>query len=136
CMAENQITVGDTTYALENPFFCMATQNPIEMEGTYPLPAAQLDRFFMKIYFGYVDEETELEIYQTYQNIAQNLIQLQPVLTKEEILQLKKDAENVFVHEEIIRSVSQFIRSTRTHPDIKLGGSIRSGIALLKCLKA
>src|SRR5690606_24717738 len=74
--------------------------------------------------------------YQTYQNIAQNLIQLQPVLTKEEILQLKKDAENVFVHEEIIRSVSQFIRSTRTHPDITLGGSIRSGIALLKCLKA
>jgi len=62
CMAENQITMGETTYKLEQLFFSIATQNPVEMEGTYPLPAAQLDRFFIKIIFGYVDEETELDI--------------------------------------------------------------------------
>ena len=62
-MAEHQITVGESTMKLERMFFTIATQNPIEMEGTYPLPAAQLDRFFMKIFFGYVDEETELNIY-------------------------------------------------------------------------
>src|ERR1700750_1734273 len=71
-MAEHQITVGDTTIKLERMFFTIATQNPIEMEGTYPLPAAQLDRFFMKITFGYVDEETELNIYREYLDIARN----------------------------------------------------------------
>ena len=73
CMAENQITMGEKTYRLEKLFFSIATQNPIEMEGTYPLPAAQLDRFFMKIYFGYVDEQTEIEIYKNYTNIGSNL---------------------------------------------------------------
>ena len=72
-MAEQQITVGDTTLLLERMFFSIATQNPVEMEGTYPLPAAQLDRFFMKIYFGYVDEQTELNIYRNYLSIARNL---------------------------------------------------------------
>ena len=66
CMAEHQITVGDTTYPLAKMFFTIATQNPIEMEGTYPLPAAQLDRFFMKINFGYVSEDVELGIYKDY----------------------------------------------------------------------
>ena len=69
CMAENQITMGELTYKLDNLFFTIATQNPVEMEGTYPLPAAQLDRFFIKIIFGYVDEETELDIYKNYLGI-------------------------------------------------------------------
>src|SRR6187551_2140531 len=69
CMAENQITIGETTYKLDNLFFTIATQNPVEMEGTYPLPAAQLDRFFIKIIFGYVDEATELDIYKDYLGI-------------------------------------------------------------------
>ena len=73
CMAEHQITMGETTYPLEKMFFTIATQNPVEMEGTYPLPAAQLDRFFIKIIFGYVDEETELDIYNNYLGIADNL---------------------------------------------------------------
>lgn len=66
CMAENQISVGDTTFPLDQFFFTIATQNPIEMEGTYPLPAAQLDRFYMKISFGYVTEEVEFDIYSNY----------------------------------------------------------------------
>ncbi len=135
-MAEHQITVGDNTLLLEKMFFTIATQNPIEMEGTYPLPAAQLDRFFMKIYFGYVDEETEMNIYREYLDIARNLVELKQVLSMQDILHLQAEAGKVFVHEEIVRAVSNIVRQTRVHPDISLGASTRSGIAFLKCLRA
>lgn len=135
-MAEHQVTVGDTTLKLERLFFTIATQNPIEMEGTYPLPAAQLDRFFMKIYFGYVDEETEMNIYREYLDIATNLVELKQVLSMQQIIALQQQAAQVFVHDEIVRSVSNIVRHTRVHPDIALGASTRSGIAFLKCLRA
>jgi len=135
-MAESQITSGDATLKLEKLFFAIATQNPIEMEGTYPLPAAQLDRFYMKIHFGYVNEETELDIYREYVNIAQNLVELEQVLSMADILSLQEQAEQVFVHDEIVRGVSNIVRATRVHNDISLGGSTRSGIAFLKCLRA
>lgn len=136
CMAEHQITMGENTYRLEKLFFTIATQNPIEMEGTYPLPAAQLDRFFMKIYFGYVNEETEIDIYKNYLHISNNLEQIQQVLSLHEILQLQDEAEKVFVHEEIVKAVANIVRATRTHEGITLGASTRSGITFLKCLKA
>lgn len=136
CMAENQITMGDITYKLEDLFFTIATQNPVEMEGTYPLPAAQLDRFFIKIYFGYVDEETELGIYRDYMEINNNLNNIQQVLGMDEILFLQKEAENVFVHEEILKAVRNIVWATRKNPEISLGASTRSGITFLKCLKA
>lgn len=135
-MAEHQITVGDTTFKLERLFFSIATQNPIEMEGTYPLPAAQLDRFFMKINFGYVDEQTELNIYREYLDIAKNLVELQQVLSMQDILALQAQAGAVFVHDEILKAVSNIVRQTREHQDISLGASTRSGIAFLKCLRA
>jgi MoxR-like ATPase len=136
CMAEHQITIGETTYPLEKLFFTIATQNPIEMEGTYPLPAAQLDRFFIKIIFGYVDEETELDIYYNYLGIADNLAHIHQVLSMEEILFLQDEAEKVFVHEEIVRAVRNIVWDTRRHSDIVLGASTRSGITFLKCLKS
>ena len=135
-MAEQQITVGDSTLKLERLFFSIATQNPVEMEGTYPLPAAQLDRFYMKIYFGYVDEQTELNIYREYLDIAKNLVELEQVLSMADILALQEQAGQVFVHDEIIRAVSNIVRATREHQDISLGASTRSGIAFLKCLRA
>jgi MoxR-like ATPase len=135
-MAEHQITSGDTTLKLERLFFTIATQNPIEMEGTYPLPAAQLDRFFMKIYFGYVDEATELNIYREYLDIAKNLTDLTQVLSMNDILDLQAQAGSVTVHDEIVRSVSNIVRGTRDHAEISLGASTRSGIAFLKCLRA
>ncbi len=135
-MAEHQITAGDETMLLERMFFTIATQNPIEMEGTYPLPAAQLDRFFMKIHFGYVDEETELDIYRDYLNIAQNLERGEQVLTMAEVLALQGQCEQVHVHEELIRGVSNVVRATRSHADISLGASTRAGIAFLRCLRA
>src|SRR6478672_11847774 len=92
CMAENQITMGETTFRLEDLFFTIATQNPVEMEGTYPLPAAQLDRFFIKIIFGYVDEVTELEIFKNYLEISDNLNHIHQVLSMAEILFLQQEA--------------------------------------------
>lgn len=136
CMAENQITMGEITYKLSDLFFTIATQNPVEMEGTYPLPAAQLDRFFIKIVFGYVDEETELDIYKNYLGINNNLNHLKQVLGIDEILHLQEQSENVFVHEEIIKAVRNIVWATRKNNDIVLAASTRSGIIFLKCLKA
>jgi MoxR-like ATPase len=100
------------------------------------LPAAQLDRFFIKIYFGYVDEVTELEIYKDYLGIQNNLTTIQQVLSMQEILFLQQETEKVHMHEEIIIAVRNIVRETRKHPDIALGASTRSGITFLKCLKA
>ena len=136
CMAEKQITVGETTFPLESLFFTMATQNPIEMEGTYPLPAAQLDRFYIKIHFGYVDDDTELEIYKEYLDIQQNQLDIQQVLSISEILELQKAAEKVFIHEELLSAVRNMISATRNNDEIVLGASTRSGISFIKCLKA
>lgn len=135
-MAEGQITIGDETIRLNKLFFTIATQNPIETEGTYPLPTAQLDRFFMKIFFGYVDERTELDIYNNYLQINENLQQLQQVLSMQDILQLQAAAAKVYIHPEIVQAVANIVRATREHNDIVLGASTRSGIAFIKCLKA
>ncbi|MDR1341412.1 MAG: AAA family ATPase [Prevotellaceae bacterium] len=136
CMAENQITVGNTTYPLEKLFFVIATQNPVEIEGTYPLPAAQLDRFFMKIPFGYVSSEAEMDIYRNYIDIDRKVFDVKTVLSENDIFELKSKAEETFVHEEIIKSVYNIVSATREHKDIILGASPRSGIIFLKCLRA
>jgi MoxR-like ATPase len=135
-MAEHQITSGDMTLLLEKMFFAIATQNPIEMEGTYPLPAAQLDRFFLKIYFGYVDEQTELDIYRNYVSIAHNLETARQVISMNDLLQMQEIASEVAIHEELVKGVSNIVRGTRVHADISLGGSTRSGIAFIRCLRA
>ncbi|MEM0940620.1 MAG: AAA family ATPase [Bacteroidota bacterium] len=136
CMAEHQITMGDQTYPLEKPFFVIATQNPIEMEGTYPLPNAQLDRFFMKISFGYVAEEVEFEIYRKYLEISNFESTTETVLSLGDVLSLQEEAHKIFIHDEIVRGVNNLIRATRNNQGISLGASVRSGIILLKCLKA
>jgi MoxR-like ATPase len=136
CMAENQITVGEKTYPLEKLFFTIATQNPIESEGTYPLPAAQLDRFFMKISLGYADIETEKYIYTHYNEIATNLVSTQSGISLEALLLAQQEANNVYAHPEIINSIANIITATRTDANISIGASTRSGIAFIKCLKA
>lgn len=136
CMAENQITMGEKTFKLERLFFTIATQNPIEMEGTYPLPAAQLDRFAIKLYFGYTDADTELLIYKDYWGINDALHAVKQVLTLDDVIGLKAAAEQVAINEEILISVRNIVHGTRNHPDLSLGASTRSGIAFIKCLKA
>lgn len=136
CMAENQITVGEKTFSLDHFFFVIATQNPIEFEGTYPLPAAQLDRFFMKFDFGYVDEEKEIEIYNDYVQINRIPETIHPVVNYNDIINLREQAEKVHIHPEIIRAVSNIVRATRDDNAIRLGASTRGGIIFLKCLRA
>ncbi|MBS1554986.1 MAG: MoxR family ATPase [Bacteroidetes bacterium] len=136
CMAENQISVGETTFPLDQFFFTIATQNPIEMEGTYPLPAAQLDRFYMKISFGYVTEEVEFDIYTNYLKIGDMKNTVKQVLTYHDIIQLQKEAENVYVHSEIVKAIVRLVQATRNHTEIALGCSTRGGITFIKCLKA
>jgi MoxR-like ATPase len=136
CMAENQITIGEKTYQLDKLFFTIATQNPIESEGTYPLPHAQLDRFFMKISMGYVTDDVELDIYKDYLNIIHFEDEIKQVLFYEELLELQAEAQRVFIHDEIITGVRNIITETRHTSDILTGASTRSGIIFLKTLKA
>jgi MoxR-like ATPase len=136
CMAENQISAGDRTFQLDKFFFTIATQNPIEMEGTYPLPAAQLDRFFMKISFGYVTEEVELDIYNNYIAIGDVRNTVKQVLSYSDIIGLQDEAEKVFIHPELVKSIVNIVQGTRKHPEITLGCSTRGGIIFIKCLKA
>jgi MoxR-like ATPase len=136
CMAENQISAGDTTFQLDQFFFTIATQNPIEMEGTYPLPAAQLDRFYMKISFGYVTEEVEFDIYSNYITIGNSKNTVKQVLTYSDVVNLQKEAENVYIHPEILKALVKIVNGTRHHSEIALGCSTRGGITFIKCLKA
>lgn len=136
CMAENQITSGETTFKLDKFFFTIATQNPIEMEGTYPLPAAQLDRFFMKISFGYVSEDVEFDIYSNYLAINNGNQTVKQVLTYNDVVSLQAEAEKVYIHPELIKGVVKIVQGTRNHKDIALGCSTRGGIIFIKCLKA
>src|SRR6267154_125357 len=110
CMAENQISVGDTTFQLDKFFFTIATQNPIEMEGTYPLPAAQLDRFYMKISFGYVSEEVEVDIYTNYLEINNGKNTVKQVLTYSDIITLQDAAEKVYINPELIKGVARIVQ--------------------------
>lgn len=136
CMAENQITIGEYTYPLEKMFFTIATQNPIEMEGTYPLPSAQLDRFAIKLHFGYVEPDTELEILKNHAGISSNLTNIKQVLTVDDILHLQKEADGIYIHPAIIEAVRNILEHTRNHAMIALGASTRAGITFIKCLKA
>lgn len=136
CMAENQISAGDTTFELDPFFFTIATQNPIEMEGTYPLPAAQLDRFYMKISFGYVSEEVEFDIYTNYLTIGNAKNTVKQVLAYNDIIALQNEAEKVHVHPELVKAVVRLVQATRNHSEIALGCSTRGGITFIKCLKA
>jgi len=136
CMAEKQITIADRTHVFEHLFFIIATQNPVEMEGTYPLPAAQLDRFFMKLEMGYVDGEVELEIYNNYRQINNVTDTIRPVLGTAEVLDIQKGVEEVYLHQEITKAVQRLAHETRHHPEIRLGASTRAGITLLRCLRS
>ncbi|MBL0174161.1 MAG: AAA family ATPase [Ignavibacteria bacterium] len=137
CMAEKQVTVDDKTHPLENLFFIIATQNPIDSEGTYPLPWAQLDRFYFKIPLGYVDYETDLDILSNIDTILDVQGQVKPVITASEVVALQELAFQIHCDPTIIRAVTNLIHRTReTRKEITVGASTRAGIYLLKLMKA
>ncbi|HEX6699928.1 MAG TPA: MoxR family ATPase, partial [Gaiellaceae bacterium] len=135
CMQEDQVTIDGTTHHLGRPFMVMATQNPIEYEGTYPLPEAQLDRFTMRIDLGYPPLAEEARML-TEQTSDPPLDSLEPVTTAAEALALADEAKRVFVEESLNRYVVALLRHTRADSRLYLGGSPRSGIALLRVAKA
>jgi MoxR-like ATPase len=135
CMQENQVTVDGVTYELARPFLVMATQNPIEYEGTYPLPEAQLDRFTMRVEIGYPPLAEEARML-TEQTSDPPLDSLRPVTTAEEVRALIAEAADVFVEESVNRYVVALLRHTRSDARLYLGASPRAGIALLRVAKA
>jgi MoxR-like ATPase len=135
CMQENQVTVDGVSYALGQPFMVMATQNPIEYEGTYPLPEAQLDRFTMRIAIGYppLPEEARMLREQTSEP---PLEQLEPVTGAAEVLAVAEEAKGVYVEESLNRYVVALLGHTRSDSRLYLGASPRAGVALLRVAKA
>lgn len=134
-MAESQVSVGSHHYTLASPFLVIATQNPVEMAGTYPLPAAQLDRFMLKISLGYPDYETEKAI--LIQDPSENILpDLAPVCDAGDIISLQKACEAVVVKDAITDFVLQIVRATRELGDITLPASPRAGLHLLHAARA
>ena len=135
CMQERQVTIDGVTYELALPFMVMATQNPIEYEGTYPLPEAQLDRFAMRVAIGYPTLAAESRML-SEQTSGSPLETLEPVTTAAEILALTGDAQAIYVEESVNRYVVALLRHTRGDSRLYLGGSPRAGISLVRVAKA
>lgn len=138
CMSERQVTVDGQTFSMASPFVVFATQNPIEHEGTYRLPEAQLDRFLFKVNVGYPEFEQELNILKEHHaQKAQNKEDLvQKVVTSGEVVDFQNLAKSIFVHEDILKYITEVIVHTRTNPNLTLGASPRASIAILEASKA
>ena len=142
-MQERQVTIGENTFALDEPFLVMATQNPIEQEGTYPLPEAQVDRFLMKVVIGYPTKEEEKIIIR--QNIAREKTRIQPLLKPEEIIEAQQIVEQIYVDEKIERYIVDIVFATRYPAEygledltsiIAFGASPRASISLARAARA
>lgn len=139
-MAEGHVTIDGEIHELDNPYMVFATQNPLEYEGTYPLPEALLDRFLMKIYVGYPSPEEELEVLRRH-NLgfkADELdqVDLVKVCTREDILKLRRQLDMVKVEDGVLKYITDIIVETRRSPLLEVGSSPRGSVALLRCSKA
>jgi len=135
-MQERQVTVEGVTYRLEEPFIVLATQNPVEMEGVFPLPEAQLDRFLVKIVTSYPSTKGFKEMLRRIDEIEKGIEELKPLVSREELLTAIEEAKNVRVDDSILDYIAAIVEETRKHPAVRLGGSPRAGIALLRLSKA
>ena len=134
-MEEHQVTVDGVTYPLQKPFLVLATQNPIEYEGTFPLPEAQLDRFMMRITLGYPQPEEEMRILDS-QRQSHPIHELQQVISRDELVQAQLAVTEVYVDTLIKEYIVSLVNATRKHPDIYLGASPRGSLALYKTGRA
>jgi MoxR-like ATPase len=134
-MAESQVSVERRMHVLESPFFVIATQNPVEFHGTYPLPEAQLDRFALCFSLGYVRAEEEVDILTAHQ-LGQPLAQLEPCVELAEIRRLQVAVRTVRTSAELKRYIVEIVRATRCAEGVRLGASPRAGLALMQCAQA
>ncbi len=135
CMEERQVTIDGETFIPGRPFFVIATQNPVETTGTFPLPEAQTDRFMMRLTMGLPDREEELAILEKY-NDKEPLLELESVMTLEELAGARKEASEVFVHQCVQEYLVDLVHATRKGEQIIMGASPRGSLALLRCAKA
>lgn len=144
CMQEKQVTIGETTYKLDRPFLVMATQNPVEQEGTYPLPEAQVDRFMMKVFVDYPQKHEELEIMRRMSNMTFNA-EVNTILTKEDVFQIRNEINAVKISESLEKYIIELVFASRNPAEYKLaeeanyimyGASPRASINLNLAAKA
>lgn len=135
CMEERQVTIDGETYTPGTPFFVIATQNPVETAGTFPLPEAQMDRFMMRLSMGLPEREEELSILERYME-KEPLDTLESVLTLEELSAAKEEANRIFVHKCVLSYMVEIVEATRKKEEILMGVSPRGSLALLRCAKA
>ena len=135
-MQERQVTIENETLRLEKPFIVLATQNPIEYEGTYPLPEAQLDRFLIKLSIGYPLAEEEVEIMERRNQRKTDDVTINKVTQPEEVLQMQNAVEEIHIDQAVERYVVEIVRGTRTHQDVEVGASPRGSLAIMKLSKA
>ncbi len=134
-MGEQQVTIDGHTRPLDSPFLCIATQNPVEFHGTYPLPEAQLDRFSVRLTLGYVSEDEELRILETQQR-GQPLHDVQPVASADEIIGLQQAVRNVMMEESVSRYLLRLVSATRDAIGVQLGVSTRGSLQLARMARA
>lgn len=135
CMEERQITIDGQTYPTGRPFFVIATQNPVETAGTFPLPEAQMDRFMMKLSMGLPTKEEECEIMEHYMK-DEPLLSLQSVLTPEDLEAAKREINDIYVHKCVMEYMVDIVSATRTGENVLMGVSPRGTLAFLRCVKA
>lgn len=137
-MEERQVSMDGATYPMGELYTILATQNPVEQEGTYRLPEAQLDRFLMKVTMGYPSADDELEILKRHEQCTDlvKLSDVNPVLTKEEVLQLRSYMNDVVIDESLLRYITQIVQQTRSSRAVYLGASPRASVAMLQASKA
>ncbi|NLJ64012.1 MAG: MoxR family ATPase [Christensenellaceae bacterium] len=135
-MEEGQVTVDGTTYKLPEPFMVLATQNPIDFVGTYPLPEAQMDRFFLRISIGYPSIEEEIDVLDRYSGKHSPLDSLMPVCSAAEVIAMQRQVGEVYSSVEARSYVASIVAASREHPNLTLGASPRGAIALLRAAQA
>ncbi len=137
-MEEKQATIDGKTYPMQAPFMVLATQNPIEQEGTYRLPEAQLDRFLFKIVVPYPTEAEELQILSQFNNLGnQDVVKtIMPVLQAEHIIEVQKQVKNIIIDEKLLQFIARLVHLTRNHKSIYLGASPRASLAVMNASKA
>jgi MoxR-like ATPase len=135
-MAEKQVSVEGVTHQLSSPFLVLATQNPVEQEGTYPLPEAQMDRFAMKLSMGYPSKDEETEIMTRRLVRRHDAFDTKPVIAREDLLRMQKLVEGIHVDPSLVDYIARIVDGTRHHPDLVGGASPRGSLALLKLARA
>lgn len=136
CMAEKQVTIDNSTYPLDDLFFVLGTQNPLDIAGTYPLPLVQLDRFLLKIPMSYVNAETELEILKESSEIEHKSKTIEPAVSREEVLQAQTAAETVRLSPNLLQAIVDVVQASRNNPQLIHGASTRAAIMLKRALSA